>query len=285
MILEDIKKVAKTDEFIICMKKQVRWNIKKKGRKVSPFSICDKMLIYADRVVMPCVLQKILKEFPMGHLGICRMKSLMRSYTYWPKMDQDIEKMIRECKGCQSAPKAPPIKTQLWPKTDIPWIHIHVNYAGPLMGYYYLVMVDSFSKWSDIYRCKNPTARNTIKALDKVFSCFGVPNTVISDKRTMFTGKEFSDYCYSLAIKHITTPAYNPRSNGQAERFVDLFKSALKKKNHRFETEEKGIQRFLVVYRIMPNLNTNSNLSPAEISSRKRKMVKQLRPNPKKKRY
>ena len=39
---EDIKKAAKMDKFIICMKKQVRWNEKKKkGRKVSPFSICD----------------------------------------------------------------------------------------------------------------------------------------------------------------------------------------------------------------------------------------------------
>ena len=48
-----------------------------------------------------------------------RMKSLMRSYTYWPRMDQDIDKMIKECRGCQLAAKAPPIKTQPWPKTDI----------------------------------------------------------------------------------------------------------------------------------------------------------------------
>ena len=173
--------------------------------------------------------KRILKEFHMGRPGICRRVSLMRSYAYWLKMDQDIEKMIREYKGCQLAAKTPPIKTQPWPKTDIPWTRIHIDYARPLKGYYYLVMVDSFSKWPEIYKCKHPTARNTIKALDEVFSCFGVPNTVVSDNGTMFTGKEFKDYCYSLAIEHIMTPAYNPRSNGQAEGFVYLFKRALRK--------------------------------------------------------
>ena len=82
----------------------------------------------------------------------------------------------------------------------------------------------SFSKWPEIYRCKRPTARNTIKALDEVFSHFGVPNT-----GTTFTGKEFKDYCYSLVIEHMMTPTYNPRLNGQAESFVDTFKRALRK--------------------------------------------------------
>ena len=62
---------------------------------------------------MPHVLQKrTMKEFHMGYPGICRMKSLMRNYTYWPKIDQDTEKMIRECKCCQLTAKAPPINMQ-----------------------------------------------------------------------------------------------------------------------------------------------------------------------------
>ena len=80
----------------------------------------------------------------------------------------------------------------------------------------------------------------------------------------MFTVSEFK-VCDSLAIEHITTPTYNPRSNGQAERFVDTFKRALKKAKG-FDTEEKNIQTFLMVYRITPNQNIkNVNLSPAEI--------------------
>ena len=41
-----------------------------------------------------------------------RMKSLMYSYTYWAWMDQDIEKMVKDCRGCQLVAKALPIKNQ-----------------------------------------------------------------------------------------------------------------------------------------------------------------------------
>ena len=110
--LDDINKAAETDEFIVKMKKQVQLNEQsKKDLKVSPFSICSQTLMYADRVVIPTTLQRrILKEFHSGHPGMSRMKALMRGYTYWPRMDWDIEKIVRECQGCQLAAKAPPVQ-------------------------------------------------------------------------------------------------------------------------------------------------------------------------------
>ena len=110
--LDDINKAAETDESIVKMKKQVQLNKKsKKDTKILPFSICLQTLMYADRVVIPSTLQRrILKEFHSGHPGMSRMKALMRGYTYWPRMDRDIEKIVRECQGCQLA--APPVQTQ-----------------------------------------------------------------------------------------------------------------------------------------------------------------------------
>ena len=119
-----------------------------------------------------------------------------------------------------------------------------MDYAGPLNRYYYLVIVDSYSKWPEVFKYKHPTATNMIRALNKVFRRLGVPNTIVSDNGTMFTGSEFKVYCDSLAIEYITTLTYNPQSNRQAERFVDTFKRALKKAKG-FDTEEKNIQTFL----------------------------------------
>ena len=85
----------------------------------------------------------------------------------------------------------------------------------------------------------------------KLFSHFSTLKTLVSDNGIQFTGREFKDFCTSLSIDYIMTSVYHPRSNGQVERFMD--------------TDERSIQKFLVVYRIMPNPNTDSGLSPAKL--------------------
>ena len=141
-----MKKVAEND-FIQKMKKQVWLNKKtKNGISVSPFSICEPVL-YIDRVVMPYTLQKkILEEFHTGHPEILIMKSLMRDYTYWPRMDQNIENLVKQCRRCQLAARDPLVKIQPWPTTDVPWTQLHINYAGPPNRSYYLIIVDSGQK-------------------------------------------------------------------------------------------------------------------------------------------
>ena len=56
--LTDIRKAAEMDGFIQQIKKQVSLNGRNERTKMSPFSICDQTLMYADRVVMPHSLQK-----------------------------------------------------------------------------------------------------------------------------------------------------------------------------------------------------------------------------------
>ena len=77
---------------------------------------------------------------------MCRMKSFMRSYVFWPGMDKDIEKTVKNCRGCTLATKSLPIKSNSWPKANTPRSRLHIDFAGPLNGLHYLVVWDSFSK-------------------------------------------------------------------------------------------------------------------------------------------
>jgi len=43
----------------------------------------------------------------MGHPGISRMKELARSYTWWPKIDKEIEEKVRMCCNCHFATNKP----------------------------------------------------------------------------------------------------------------------------------------------------------------------------------
>ena len=123
------------------------------------FSTCNGILMHGEQVVIPAVLtKKILKDFHTGHPRMSRMKALTRSYIYWLDMDKNIENMVKSCKSCASVAKAPPIGFK-------PWSHLYIDYASPIKGTYCFVIVDSFTKWPEIFKCKTPTTKTTIKVL------------------------------------------------------------------------------------------------------------------------
>ena len=132
MTLDKIKIQTEKDDFIIKMKEQDK--MKEKSKIFSAFSICDKVLMYADRVEIPLLLQQktFLKELYLGHPGILCMKSLMRSCTYWPQMDHDIEKVVKTYRNCALAAKSPLVKFQLWSKTDVHLFRLLIDYVEPL---------------------------------------------------------------------------------------------------------------------------------------------------------
>ena len=98
-------------------------------------------------------------------------------------------------KGCALAVKAPPIKFNPQLKMDLPWFRIHIHFAGPLEGYYNLIVVDIFLKWSEVNRCKNPIKEITLNFLHELFARFGVLNTLVSDIGCQFTSGEVRDFC------------------------------------------------------------------------------------------
>ena len=149
---EEIRKDAEKDEFITEIKERI---VNKDKQVTNAYTLCDEVLLY--RVVILATLQRwIPKDFHIGHPGITRTKSLMRSYVFWKNLDKNIENMIRSCTGCALAAKSPPIQFSPLPKTDLPWTRIHVDFAGPMDGCYYLIVVDCYSKWPKVFKCKKP---------------------------------------------------------------------------------------------------------------------------------
>ena len=79
------------------------------------------------------------------------MKNLARSFVCWLGIDQDVQETVKQCDLCrrsQHAPAVAPLQPWGWPQH--PWAHLHVNYAGPHLGYMFLVIVDAHSKWMEI---------------------------------------------------------------------------------------------------------------------------------------
>eukprot|EP00106_Octopus_bimaculoides_P018109 XP_014785551.1 PREDICTED: uncharacterized protein K02A2.6-like [Octopus bimaculoides] len=178
-------------------------------------------------------------------------------------MDKEVENLVKGCRGCTLAAKLPTTKCEPWPEGKIPWSRLHIDFAGPVNGYYYLLVVDSYTKRPETTRYKRPTSYTVINFLHELFAIFGVPDINVSDNGTQFVSCEFKRFCEIHVITKTIAP-YHPRSNGRAERFVDTFNRALKKANKE-ATDAVTIQQFLMVYSVTPNPNAPEGSSLAEL--------------------
>ena len=193
------------------------------------------------------------------------MKSTAREYAYWNNIDTDIENTVERHEQCQLAGKCPRrTLLELWPTPERAWKRIHADYAGPIKGVYYLIVVDAFSRWPEVLATKTITANKTADSLEKIFSRHGYPEELVTDNGTQFTASSTKEYCLQRGIRQSFTAPYSPMSNGQAEKFVDTFKRSLLKMKEEEETVPQKIRTILRTYRSTPNESIKGK-TPAEL--------------------
>lgn len=108
---------------------------------------------------------------------------------------------------------------------------------------------------------KSTTSNATINTLRTLFARQGIPVEVVSDNGPQFRSEEFRQFMESNAIRHITSSPFHPRTNGQAERFVQSFKKAIKSASGDSTCINKKLNSFLCKYRITPQGTTNESPS------------------------
>lgn len=220
-------------------------------------------IFYGDRIVIPTKYRsEIINELHTGHPGIVRMKLLARKFTFWPKIDDDIESFVKRCDTCAKNTKSP-IKCELksWPMPTEPWNRLHIDYAGPKDGFYFLVIVDAYSRWPEVFKTQCISASKTVQLVDEALTRQGLCDTIVCDNGTQFTSQEFRNYCQAQGIEIIYTAPYHPQSDGQGEKFVDLLKTGLDKATGNVDAK---LQKFLTCYRYTPSYNLGMK-SPCEL--------------------
>ncbi|XP_062713307.1 uncharacterized protein K02A2.6-like [Aedes albopictus] len=240
-------------------------------------SVVKGCIMKSNRLVIPASFyQRILKQLHRGHPGMERMKAVARSHVYWPRIDDDIADYVKRCESCSIHSKTPPkVPLQSWPLAQSPWERIHIDFAGPLNGLHFLVVVDAFSKWPEICIVRNPTTSAVTEFLNELFARFGIPNVIVSDNGSQFTSEQFATFCRKNGVQHFRISPYHPQSNGQAERFVDTLKRSLRKINEG-ENISETLQTFLQVYRTTPSRVLNGRTPSQQMLGRNIKTVLDL---------
>ena len=95
---------------------------------------------------------------------------------------------------------------------------------------YYLVIIDCFSKWVEIFTTAKADAKTVVKEMTHwILPTFGIPRLTYSDNGTHFVNQVIKEMCKILGITHKVHCAYHPQSAGLVERTNGTIKGKLRK--------------------------------------------------------
>nr|GEU52109.1 reverse transcriptase domain-containing protein [Tanacetum cinerariifolium] len=100
-------------------------------------------------------------------------------------------------------------------------LKIRIEFMGPFPNSkgnkYILVAVDYLSKWVEAKALPTNDARVVVKFLKSLFSRFGTPKAIISDRGTHFCNDQFAKVMTKYGVTHRLSTAYHPQMSGQVE--------------------------------------------------------------------
>ena len=169
----------------------------------------------------------------LGHPGVERTRQSIADKFVWPNLRQDVCKWARECLPCQRAKvqkhTVPPIADFVVPPKRFQHIHMDLVSMPPSNGFNHLLtIVDRFSRWPVAIPISDINADTIIDQFTHGWiSNYGVPEIVTTDRGSQFTSAIFNQLTTNWGIKHVTTTAYHPESNGMVERLHRRLKESL----------------------------------------------------------
>lgn len=167
------------------------------------------------------------------HPGIARFSHYLRTRNI-PFSTAEIRQITSSCPTCCR------LKPQFY-RPDVPnLIHairpfdrLSVDFKGPLSctpgsrHRYLLVIVDEYSRFPFAFPCSDLTSQTVISCLASLFSMFGTPGYIHSDRGTAFMSASVRDFLTNNGIATSRSTPYHPTGNGQCERYVGLIWKAV----------------------------------------------------------
>nr|GEY25793.1 reverse transcriptase domain-containing protein [Tanacetum cinerariifolium] len=125
-------------------------------------------------------------------------KKVFDSGFYWPTIYKDAFELVKNCDSCQRQGKIS--QRDEMPQNSIQVCEIFdvwgIDFMGPFPSSkgnkYILVAVDYLSKWVEAKALSTNDARVVVKFLKSLFSQFGTPKAIISDRGTHFYNDQFA---------------------------------------------------------------------------------------------
>ncbi|GJV38822.1 reverse transcriptase domain-containing protein [Tanacetum coccineum] len=161
---------------------------------------------------------------PPGHHGAnYTAKKVFDSGFYWPTIYRDAHDMVKSCDSCQRQGKISQKDEML--KMQFKYARSLTCGASTLWDHSRLlegtsnnfVAVDYLSMRLKQMRVPTIDARVVVKFLKSLFTRFGTPRAIISDRGTHFCNDQFAKVMLKYAVTHRLSTTYHPQTSGQVE--------------------------------------------------------------------
>ena len=157
------------------------------------------------------------------HPGVTRMTHFVRSRNL-PHSVEEIHAMTANCQTCSMIkPNFHKPSNLHLVKATQPFDRLSIDFKGPLpsssWNRYLLTIVDEFSRFTFAYPCPNMESKTVNSCLSNLFSIFGMPAYIHSDRGSSFLSQETKTFLHNYRVVTSRTTPYNPEGNGQVERY------------------------------------------------------------------
>ena len=105
-------------------------------------------------------------------------------------------------------------------------------------------MVDYTSRFPIVRELKSMSSQH----ITKHFSEYGWPDTLVSDNGPCYVADMFTNLMKEYAVNHITSSPHYPKSNGLAEKFIQIVKNLF----YKAKDEGTDIYKCLMIYHNTP---------------------------------
>ena len=170
----------------------------------------DGLVMKSNRILVPTSMREgTLERLHEGHHGQSSMLRRARRTVFWPKIQDDITRMVDRCPECQihanKIPRAP--ERQISASRPLEILGVDLM---EFKGQHALVSVDYYSGYIFYDMVMGQTSKDIITTLNVNFRKFWPAERIISDNGPCFKSEEFRKFCEKLEVKHDTSsPHYH----------------------------------------------------------------------------
>jgi transposase InsO family protein len=170
---------------------------------------------------------KAVHNHNAGHSGAERTMARLKQYcdnrkiAQWPEMYQSVVTFIRQCACCQKMNmlKTPIAAHPFTASSYEPMERLNIDFIGPFPdGQYILVVIDCFTRWTELYLCPQATAEHTARKLLEHVGRYGAPLQLLSDRGSHFVNEVITKLLTLFGTEHCLNIAYSKEESAIVER-------------------------------------------------------------------